>query len=211
MELSRKCTGLAFATAGTLVYALGQLFSLVFPFVSFGLFYSRQNLLQTFCFYATAASALLVLLLLPSAYQYAWFCLEVRFFRFRNWFDVFNISKAIQEYHVPPQQYLLRMMIPAELLPTDVVGVIASLLPPNALDLADLSIQQCRDIKERMLDPTGVPDSDEQAAVFIRQHSSEVANENIGVQPASGSGPAYVGYGSTNSLGSRQISDVEGI
>ena len=54
------------------------MYSLVFPFVSFIMFFDRQNLLQKFCFYATAATTAFFFVLLPYSYQYVWFCLETK-------------------------------------------------------------------------------------------------------------------------------------
>ena len=60
------------------LYTLFQLYSLIFPFVSFGTNYETQNLLQRFCFYALAGTLFLALFFIPSGISYLTFCMNIR-------------------------------------------------------------------------------------------------------------------------------------
>ena len=224
-SVEKECVAVGLAVTAFILYWIGQLYSLVFPFVSFIMFFDRQNLLQKFCFYATAATTAFFFVLLPYSYQYVWFCLETkclwRSVASSEFMKMDLISQVVQDYHVPPQHYLLRLAIPGDLLPTDVVGVVASLMRRGDLDMSSLSIKQCRDIKERMIDPIDVPADDEQAAVVIRQSSSFSITEASAPPVASDAPPRHLLVDADNdavngadvdqdeTFLTRQISDVE--
>jgi hypothetical protein len=126
------------------LYGVGQVLSLVFPFISFALGYSHQNLLQIFCFVALSGSFLLLMPFVPSAIGYCLFLLE-------NWFLVqgpnanwlsSNVDDWIAAYHVPPSVHVVRDAISAEYVPYDVRDRVAGFLPPNAINFSDLSVAE---------------------------------------------------------------------
>jgi len=176
-------------TIGMTIYGIGQVYALLFPFLSFGINYDHQNLLQLFCFYATAGSFLIVLLLTPSTYWYVWFALETKYL-LRVVSDTETLQRFIQDYHVPPHEFILRQMIPTKLLPTDIIRIVAGQLGPSDIDLSTLNIKQCQEIKERMIVPLTADDA---AAVTIIRQSSGVVEDD---------GKEEVQF-------SRQLTDVE--
>lgn len=141
------------------VNGIGTVVSFVYPLINYPLHFATQNLLQHICFGLLVASLVLVVPLAPTLVDYVNFVFQhedvvafvgrekYSYEREYNTACVAELGKLIAAYHLPSSTHVLRDAVPPELVPTDVLGVVARFLPENALDLSKLSIQQCRALK----------------------------------------------------------------
>ena len=150
----------AVAAFAVFIYVIGQLYSLVFPFVHFGIAYrsGHVNLLQQYCFYGTAGCMVVVLLLMPRAFSYVIFNLAADFaVRQRPAFlrqgqQERTLERYIEDYFLPPHAFFIADAVPADLLPMDLVGTVAKFLRRDDLKLREVTAEDCRRVKERMMD-----------------------------------------------------------
>ena len=135
-------------TIATTAYVVLQVFTFTFPFISFGMHFQQQNLLQQFCFVALCIPMALSLLLVPETVRYIAFLLEVRPLIW-TWDQTLmnRIMLFIAEYHIPPQQAIVVLSIPQHLLPLDVAEHLSGFFGQDAVNTADLSVEECRRYK----------------------------------------------------------------
>ena len=145
------------ALIGAVLYALGQIFSFLFPFISFGIRYQTQNLLQRFCFFSMIGPLCAALCLAPYAYKYYWFNTHVKHLLALGTNETLQntLNRWIASYHVPPYALIVRRAVPNDLIPFDVVDHLSRFLRPNDVDMSQLSIAECRALKEQFLGTVG--------------------------------------------------------
>jgi hypothetical protein len=112
------------------VTCIGQLVSLVYPFVNAATQFGSHNVLQATCFYAACAAALVALATSP----WAWHCYHIN--------CVFNIlvhhtvgaadrlMAWIEDYFRPPNVAALQRTIAVAVLPAELTAVVAQFLAP---------------------------------------------------------------------------------
>ena len=71
--------GQVFLGVGITLYVGVQIYTLLFPFVSYGLRFQTQNLLQHFCFISMIVPTVIALFLAPRASSYLYFSLQFRY------------------------------------------------------------------------------------------------------------------------------------
>ena len=129
------------------VYAPGQLFSLLFPMINGFMYYNEQNVVQLVCLFGTCASLFMSFLLMPIYLRY------LRF-GFATWSLLWRLPRSttleayIAEYLLPPTTLVLRRVIPQNLLPIDVINVVAAVVGPQGLDLSEVTREACRQYDE---------------------------------------------------------------
>lgn len=136
-----------------LLYGIGQLYSLAFPFLHFGINHGHQNLLQCFCFYGTAATFFVLVCFAPRVVRYCLF-LAMSYNLSRSALtsrDSAKIERFIEDYFIPQPAHFIAKEIDPALLPSDLVGVVASFLRRDDLDLRDITIEDCNAVAAKMM------------------------------------------------------------
>ena len=132
------------ASVWLFIYTIGQLYSLVFPFVSYGLYFNVQNLLQHVCFICYAFCVLVMLVLSPHVVQYMLF-----FMKYGDYISHFQsggsdtggggaMFAAIEQYFTPPVGALLRQAVPPEALPAELCNVVGRFMVSKDLKLTEV-------------------------------------------------------------------------
>ena len=130
---------------GTLLYIMAQLYSCIFPFISFGMHFHTQNLLQRFSFYATCIPVFFIVLLSPAAWRYYTFARYNRRL-LPNIMDT-KFDDWVSKYHMPPHAKVIGQGIPSGLLPEHVTELLTTFMVPSHVVLSMLSIRECRQRK----------------------------------------------------------------
>ena len=119
------------------IYSIGQLYSLVFPFVAYGMYFHTQNLLQHVCFACYSFCVAVMLILTPHVVEYMTF-----FLRYEAYISYFHsggsgsMFAAIEQYFTPPVSAMLRQVVPAEALPAELCNVVGRFMVSKDLHLA---------------------------------------------------------------------------
>ena len=130
-------------------YCLGQLYSAIFPFIHFGVRWGEQNAFQQLCFYACAGVGALLVGLLPNVVRYAQFGLVMKYLlSIGVGIDRATVEMVIADMYLPPQAFFVRTAIPADLLPPELVPVVANFLERGDIDVGYLTAADCEAMRD---------------------------------------------------------------
>jgi hypothetical protein len=132
------------------VTCIGQLVSLVYPFVNAATQFGTHNVLQATCFYAACAAGFVALATSP----WGWYCYHIN--------CVFNIlvhrtggaadrlMTWIENYFTPPHVAALQSTIAVAVLPVELTAVVAQFLAPPDVGLMALSMKECLALRQQI-------------------------------------------------------------